>query len=507
MNNRKTLLALIVLFLLSGCYKPGPGAKQWQASWKEEKQEYSNSYFEDDELIPPVIEIPVIIESTPTPNPPINLPPPREETIAHIVQKGDTLKRISFQYQVSIDHIVTINEIDNPDLIEEGLVLQIPPPIFDASAPTFKIIPDSELINSPGNAGFDVAEFVQRYNGYLQSYQEEIDGVEFSGAAILARVALEYSVNPKLLLSLLEFQSQWVTSPDPAEDTLNYPMRYFDGWYAGLYKQLGWAANLLNEGYYLWKIEAVGSWMLADSTMIAVEPTINAGTAAVLNLMRHLTTRTDWEHAVSETGIFATYFHFFGFPFHGAVEPMIPVDLVQPQLQLPIEDGVEWSFTGGPHGGWNSGSAWAALDFAPPGEALGCFTSDEWVVAVAPGTVVYSDHGAVIQDLDGDEIWQTGWSILYMHIATHERVPAGTYLQAGDRVGHPSCEGGFSTGSHLHIARRYNGEWIAADGELNFILDGWESSGYGVEYDGYLIKGDEVLEAWNGRAPLNAIQR
>ena len=94
-----------------------------------------------------------------------------------------------------------------------------------------------------------------------------------------------------------------------------------------------------------------------------------------------------------------------------------------------------------------------------------------------------------------------------MHIATHERVPAGTYLQAGDRVGHPSCEGGFSTGSHLHIARRYNGEWIAADGELNFILDGWESSGYGVEYDGYLIKEDKVLEAWNGRAPLNAIQR
>ena len=147
------------------------------------------------------------------------------------------------------------------------------------------------------------------------------------------------------------------------------------------------------------------------------------------------------------------------------------------------------------------------MDFAPPGEALGCFPSDEWVVASAPGTIVYSDHGAVIQDLDGDGIWQTGWSILYMHVATDERIPVGTYLEAGDRVGHPSCEGGFSTGTHLHIARRYNGEWIAADGELNFIMDGWRCTGYGFEYDGYLTKGDEVLEAWNGRSPLNAIQR
>jgi hypothetical protein len=38
-------------------------------------------------------------------------------------------------------------------------------------------------------------------------------------------------------------------------------------------------------------------------------------------------------------------------------------------------------------------------------------------------------------------------------------------------------------------------------------LDGWITAGYGVEYDGYLIKGDETLEAWNGRSPFNAIQR
>jgi hypothetical protein len=44
-----------------------------------------------------------------------------------------------------------------------------------------------------------------------------------------------------------------------------------------------------------------------------------------------------------------------------------------------------------------------------------------WLLS-APGGVVYSDHGAVIQDLEGDGIWQTGWSILYMHIDPQNRV-------------------------------------------------------------------------------------
>ena len=176
-------------------------------------------------------------------------------------------------------------------------------------------------------------------------------------------------------------------------------------------------------------------------------------------------------------------------------------------MQLPFEPGNVWAFTGGPHGGWAEGSAWAALDFAPPGDAVGCVQSDDWVVAVADGVIVRAGNGAVIQDLDGDGFEQTGWIVLYMHIETRGRVQPGTRLRAGEHIGHPSCEGGVSTGTHVHLARRYNGEWIPVDQFIPFNLDGWISSGNGIEYDGYLTRNGVSIEAYAGRSPNNGIER
>jgi murein DD-endopeptidase MepM/ murein hydrolase activator NlpD len=133
--------------------------------------------------------------------------------------------------------------------------------------------------------------------------------------------------------------------------------------------------------------------------------------------------------------------------------------------------------------------------------------SDAWTVAVADGLILRADNGAVVQDLDNDGIEQTGWTVLYMHIESRGRVRPGTLLKAGDRIGHPSCEGGVSTGTHVHLARRYNGEWIPADQSVPFVLDGWVSQGLGREYDGILVKNDRTVEAWEGRESANEIRR
>ena len=98
-------------------------------------------------------------------------------------------------------------------------------------------------------------------------------------------------------------------------------------------------------------------------------------------------------------------------------------------------------------------------------------------------------------DLDGDGYEQTGWNILYMHIASTERVKVGTWLETNDRIGHPSCEGGVSTGSHLHFARKFNGEWVTADGPIPFILSGWRVVAGNKAYEGKLVRDDQIVTA------------
>jgi len=295
----------------------------------------------------------------------------------------------------------------------------------------------------------------------------------------------------------------------------DYPIGLVDHTRAGLYKQLSWAANLLNRGFYLWQGNGISNWILADGGVVPVSPTINAGTAGVQELMAMLDARGPWDKAVSAQGVYGVYQALFGYPFDYTLEPLLPAKLVQPALQLPFEPGVAWFFTGGPHGGWGDGSAWAALDFGPPDEQTGCFISSAWVMAAAPGLIVRSDQGAVVQNLQGINNEQTGWTLLYLHVASRDRVPAGTVVKAGDRIGHASCEGGYAPATHMHLARRYNGVWIAADrsenpawpGSLPFNLEGWLSQGTGAEYDGILTRNGNQIEAYDGRTPANQIQR
>ena len=444
---------------------------------------------------------------TPTPDELHSLPAQRTDPERYVVQPNDTLGIIAQRYGISMDELISSNHLRNPDVLEVGQVLTVPVAIPQGIGPAFKIIPDSELVYGPASTNFDIAAFVQSQRGYLAQYSEEVDGKTISGAQVVERVAQDYSVNPRLLLAVLQYQSQWLTKTDIGQGKIDYPMGVRQEYRKGLYHQLAWAANNLNRGYYVWKVGSTATWLLGDGSLVSIDPTINAGTAGVQAMFAGLYGRADWENAVAENGLFATYNSLFGYPFDLAVEPLVPGDVRQPLMQLPFEPGQDWAFTGGPHGGWDSGSAWAALDFAPPVDALGCVQSDLWDVAVADGLITRADNGAVIQDLDGDGFEQTGWVVLYMHVETRDRVRAGTFLKAGQRIGHPSCEGGEATGTHLHLARRYNGEWIPADQTLPFVLDGWVSRGTGTEYDGYLEKKGQKIEAYGGLSPENIIHR
>ncbi len=93
----------------------------------------------------------------------------------------------------------------------------------------------------------------------------------------------------------------------------------------------------------------------------------------------------------------------------------------------------------------------------------------------------------------GDE--RTGWVLYYLHRATNARVPVGREVKAGDPIGYPSCEGGHVTGTHVHIAWKYNGEWMLADGPLAFNLEGWVTHSGSQAYKGTLTRGALTITA------------
>lgn len=363
------------------------------------------------------------------------------------------------------------------------------------SAPNrVNLLPDSELVYGAGQVGFDATMFIQGNGGYLAGYSEEVEGRTLSGAQIVEEISLLYSVNPRLLLALLEYRCGWVTEADPSYQGL-YLINPADTSRAGLFTQLSWAANELNRGFYAHEVGALGGLTLPDGTLIDLDAELNDASAALQYLFALFMDQHDWELAVSPLGLYAKYVSLFGDPFQYDNGEPLSADLAQPLMQLPFAAGERWHYTSGAHSAWGDGAAWAAIDLAPPGENWGCYLSEQAVRAVADGVISYAENGAVLQDLSGDGDVRTGWVVLYMHISSTGLAAPGSVLQAGDVIGYASCEGGYSSGTHLHLARRYNGEWVAADRTLPFVLSGWVSAGSGSQYEGTLSLNNTIVEA------------
>ncbi len=122
-----------------------------------------------------------------------------------------------------------------------------------------------------------------------------------------------------------------------------------------------------------------------------------------------------------------------------------------------------------------------------------CAVSAKWATAAAPGLVVRSDRSVVALDLDGDGDEGTGWVLIYQHMSEESRVSLNTWLERDDPVGHPSCEGGKASGTHLHFAWKFNGEWVGVEEPLPLILSGWRVIAGEHRYEGFLIKEDQIV--------------
>ena len=417
------------------------------------------------------------------------------QPILYYTQAGDTLDTIAIRFGVWPEEIQSSSPIIQGEFIPPQQLLIIPDELTDTGPNTF-LLPDSEIVNSPSAIDFNVADFVNEAGGFLSTYKQSISDGTYTGAEIVERVAFENSINPRLLLAILEYQSNWVYGkPVDANENI-YPIGLEAFNHRGLYRQLSWAVQHLSVGYYGWRAGLLTAIEFQDGSTLRMAPELNAGSVALQNMMAKLYTEPEWEAGLySSDSLVKLYEEMFGNPWFRAqtVEPLYPPNIKQPELVLPFRPGYMWSLTGGPHSAWGPNGALAAIDFAPSSTEHGCALTDEFVTAAASGLVVRSGNGVVLVDLDGDGHEQTGWSILYMHIAKDKRVPVGTWVNVDEKIGHPSCEGGTATGTHLHIARKYNGEWMLADSPVPMVFSGWTVKNGYKPYQGSLVKDDQIV--------------
>jgi len=88
----------------------------------------------------------------------------------------------------------------------------------------YQIIPDSLFTNSPAQVGFDTAQFVASQPGWLKDVVEYAADANRSAAEVIDYVALKFSVSPRLLLALLEYQAGALSQPTATEQVKEFPL-------------------------------------------------------------------------------------------------------------------------------------------------------------------------------------------------------------------------------------------------------------------------------------------
>jgi LasA protease len=416
------------------------------------------------------------------------------QLVDYVAQSGDTLPSLAAHFNTTIAEIRSANPIIPADAstMPPGFPMKIPIYFESLWSTPFKIVPDSAFVDGPADVGFNTSAFVAARLGWLRNYRAYAGYQYRTGAEIVDYVATNYSVSPRLLLAILEYKAGALSQPNPPDKPyiMDYPQPIYEHASYLVYTQLFWAANTLNNGYYGWRSGKLTEFDLSDGTIIRPDPWQNAATVGLEYFFSLTTVGTAYDAAVGATGLAKTYAGLFGDPWNENTT-LIPGSLRQPELTLPFPPAQVWTFTGGPHTGWGAGSPYAAIDFAPPSEHHGCFAPDppNYVTAVADGLIVRSSPDGLALDLDGDGDERTGWVIFYLHLSATSRAPAGKQLHVGDMIGYPSCQGGeLVTGTHVHIARKYNGEWILADGAVPFNLEGWIVHQGKAAYQGTLTR-------------------
>lgn len=352
---------------------------------------------------------------------------------------------------------ITENEINTEPVAAELDATTRQPPL-SANA----ILADGQFVNGPNVDGFDTAVYVEQNMPNFAPHIKEIE-----------QVAAVYSINPRVLLTLIELGL--LTSNDldlGASENVGTPAE------TDFAKQLDGIAVAMLDAYYqhintisplALEERSIAPVLLRDGIPMSVAPNTNAGSYAILNAIGLRADPNEFwtlTSPIDEAGFLQTYLRLFPdddplsqenqILIGGSTSAVPPVWL----FQLPYPTGQAWTFNGAHRPNGTISTPFASIDF---------WSSERTVVAATSGTFTRSPSWSTCQV---EVRHSSGWSASYYHL---ESIPSylanGTTIMRNgrigflaDTIGEATCHGGSWSFPHVHFTLKYNGQFQDVDG-------------------------------------------
>lgn len=338
---------------------------------------------------------------------------------------------------------------------------------------------------------FDVTQYLQQYAPHLVDYAEAIS--HHAGYS---------SISPKLLIALIEQQTGIITTPG-TEELMQQPFAALSS-KKGFTEQVEDISQQLAMAFYQ---EHSYSTTGKNEKLTTDQDAARAINQLLAQPYQKSTQQANLAVLVQQqTQELVTLYE----QLFGAVtteknrtnnlqqQSSQSITDISNYFQLPFPVGAYWR-NGGSHTHSGSGSyPQSSLDFNQGGN-WGDNLSYIWVTSAAPGVVKY--HSSCFMEV----IHQDGWSSTYYHLSNIQ-YGTGASVQRNVAIANYAsnksqalCNGGASTGPHLHFSMKKNGQY--------YHLNGMSFSGYQVKtgrnsYDQscsyfWLAKNNQRYCAWS----------
>ncbi len=326
-----------------------------------------------------------------------------------------------------------------------------------------QLIDDRRFSYEPGWYAPEVQQFLDGQPGPLKALRVTIGDREHSFAEFLVSQTTLYSLNPKVVLALIEQQSGLLSTADASPEQLDWAFGYHgeDEHFRGVIPQARWALRELRRAVREYR--SPPELVYADGSHSAPPENLSVSYYAILRMLAATTTPAELPGKLDAgAGSFlAVYSRLFGDgrpPPTGWPEPAAPFLQRPTRRTFPIssffdhdlpflrENGSLVSYRGDTSGiSYDGHTGW---DYAlrPP----------EPVLAAAAGTVVFagnSDDGCGVAHVVIID-HANGYRTLYWHLS--EVLAAPGPITAGAEVGIVGASG-CATGPHLHFQVQFLG--------------------------------------------------